>query len=222
MTRPATLHAKRLGLRDYRPVFELMQSWSAQRLPDTTDQLWLLEHNPVYTQGRNGKVEHILNPGNIPIVPVDRGGQVTYHGPGQLMVYLMLDVRRGGWGVRQIVSAMEQTVIDLLSGYGVHAFADKKAPGVYVEQGKISALGLRVKNGRSYHGLSLNLDVDLAPFSGINPCGYAGMNVTRLVDLVDFQRKELEDKLVDHLANALGFSLVQWDDEITEVEINDV
>ncbi|MDH5217420.1 MAG: lipoyl(octanoyl) transferase LipB, partial [Gammaproteobacteria bacterium] len=195
MTRPTSLHVKRFGLRDYQPIFELMQSWSAQRSSETTDQLWLLEHRPVYTQGRNGKPEHVLNPGNIPIVQVDRGGQVTYHGPGQLMVYLMLDVKRGGWGVRQIVSAMEQAVISLLEDYGVHAFADKNAPGVYVEQGKISALGLRVKNGCSYHGLSLNLDMDLAPFAGINPCGYAGLNVIRLIDLVDFQRQKLEDKL---------------------------
>lgn len=198
-----------------------MQSWSAKRTAQTFDELWLLEHLSVYTQGRNGKPEHILNPGDIPVVQVDRGGQVTYHGPGQLMVYLMLDVRRGGWGVRQIVTAMEKSVIELLGLYGIEAYADKQAPGVYVQANKISALGLRVKAGRSYHGLSLNLDIDLEPFSGINPCGYENLGVTRLLDLATYEKGELKKQLVHLLAKELGFQNIVWEMKETDVEMID-
>ena len=218
---PHVLNVRHLGLQDYLPIFQRMQTWSAERTPDTVDEIWVLEHRPVYTQGRNGKPEHILNAGDIPVVPVDRGGQVTYHGPGQLMVYLMLDVRRGGWGVRQIVTAMEQAVISLLKLYTIDAYADKTAPGVYVDNNKISALGLRVKNGRSYHGLSMNLDMDLAPFSGINPCGYAGLGVTQLKALVSYDREKLEKTLIQLLAKELGFQDVFWLTDNTQVEIVD-
>lgn len=204
------LQIRRLGSVDYQAMFEFMQRWSADRGDSTVDEFWLLEHPPVYTQGRNGKPEHILNVGNIPVVQVDRGGQVTYHGPGQLIVYLMLDVRRGKWGIRQIVTAMETAITRLLKRFDIDAYADKDAPGVYVDGSKISALGLRVKNGRSYHGLSLNLDMDLAPFGGINPCGYQGLDVIRLKDLVDYQRQDLEASLVNFLAEELGFKDVRW------------
>lgn len=204
------MQVRRFGLVPYEPMFHFMQSWSAERTTETSDEFWLVEHPPVYTFGRNAKPEHLLNPGDIPVVNVDRGGQVTYHGPGQLVLYLMLDVRRGGWGVRQLVTSMESAIVTLLSGYGLQAYADRQAPGVYIDRRKIAALGLRVKSGRSYHGLSLNLDMDLAPFLGINPCGYQGLEVIRLADQVEYQRETLERRLVELLAQALGFEHMTW------------
>ncbi len=160
-----------------------MQDFTLQRNADTKDELWLLEHPPVFTQGMNGKPEHLLSPGDIPVVPVDRGGQVTYHGPGQLVAYVMLDLARLGIGIRGLVEALEQSVIDWLAAQGVTAQARRDAPGVYVEGAKIAALGLRVKRGCSYHGLAFNVDMNLEPFSRINPCGYKGMPVTQLAEL---------------------------------------
>lgn len=159
-----------------------MQEFTATRNANAADELWLVEHPPVYTQGMNGKPEHLLDLGDIPLVQTDRGGQVTYHGPGQVVVYVLIDLRRRGWGVRQLVGLLEQAVIDLLTGYGITAHTRRDAPGVYVQGKKIAALGLRVRHGCSYHGLSLNVAMDLAPFQRINPCGYAGLEVTQLCD----------------------------------------
>lgn len=174
---------RHLGRRDYVPVWRAMQQFTEARTADAQDELWLVEHLPVYTQGMNGKPEHLIDTGGIPVVQVDRGGQVTYHGPGQAVIYLLLDLRRRGWGVRRLVSLMEQAVIELLAGYGISAGARPDAPGVYVTDKKIAALGLRVRHGCTYHGLSLNVAMDLEPFRRINPCGYAGMEVTQVSDL---------------------------------------
>lgn len=167
----------------YLPVWDAMRAFTAARTDDTVDELWLLCHQPVFTQGQAGKPEHVLAPGEIPVVQIDRGGQVTYHGPGQLVVYLLLDVRRSGVGVRDLVERIEQSIIDVLAQAGVEAQNQRKAPGVYVKGAKIAALGLRIRQGRSYHGLSFNVDMDLSPFSRINPCGYEGMQVTQMRDL---------------------------------------
>jgi lipoyl(octanoyl) transferase len=171
---------RHLGIAPYQQTFDAMRDFTAARTADTPDEIWLLQHPATFTQGMNGKAEHLLDPGAIPLLQVDRGGQVTYHGPGQLIVYLLLDLRRRKMGVRQLVSAMEQAVIALLADYRIVACARSEAPGVYVDGAKVAALGLRVKRGCSYHGLSLNVAMDLAPFSRINPCGYPGMAVTDL------------------------------------------
>lgn len=194
-----------LGYCDYLPVWHAMQKFTAARTEDTADELWLVEHPPVYTQGMNGKPEHLLDPGTITVIQVDRGGQVTYHGPGQAVVYVMVDLRRRGWGVRQLVGFMEQAVIDLLADYGITAHARRDAPGVYVENSKIAALGLRVRRGCSYHGLSLNVAMDLEPFQRINPCGYAGMEVAQVSDLGDQgDLGAVSDALLRHLGRYLG------------------
>ncbi|WP_127478210.1 lipoyl(octanoyl) transferase LipB [Sulfurivermis fontis] len=177
------LVTRRLGRCDYAPVWREMQRFTEERTADTPDELWLVEHPPVFTLGLNGKAEHLLNPGAIDVIQVDRGGQVTYHGPGQVVLYLLVDLRRRGLGVRALVHRMEQAVIALLAGYGIPARARLDAPGVYVDGAKIASLGLRVRRGCSYHGLALNVDMDLEPFSRINPCGYPGLAVTQLRDL---------------------------------------
>jgi len=174
---------RHLGRVDYEPTWRAMQSFTAERGPDTPDELWLLEHPPVFTLGQAGKREHILTDLGIPVIAIDRGGQVTYHGPGQVVVYVLLDLRRRGYGVKQLVLRLEQAVIDLLAGFGVVAERRAGAPGVYVNEAKIAALGLRIKNGCSYHGLALNVAMDLTPFSAINPCGYEGLAVTQTSDL---------------------------------------
>lgn len=174
---------RQLGCQDYEPVWRKMQAFTEQRDAGTEDEIWLLQHYPVFTQGMNGKAEHILNTGNIPVVEIDRGGQVTYHGPGQIIAYFLIDLKRKKFGIRQMVSALENAVIDYLAGENVMAVARKDAPGVYVNDAKVSALGLRVKRGCSYHGLSLNVDMDLSPFKQINPCGYKGLEVSQLSDL---------------------------------------
>jgi len=174
---------RHLGRVDYEPTWRAMQSFTAERGPDTPDELWLLEHPPVFTLGQAGKREHILTDLGIPVIAIDRGGQVTYHGPGQVVVYVLLDLRRRGYGVKQLVLRLEQAVIDLLAGFGVVAERRAGAPGVYVNEAKIAALGLRIKNGCSYHGLVLNVAMDLTPFSAINPCGYEGLAVTQTSDL---------------------------------------
>jgi lipoyl(octanoyl) transferase len=172
------------GLQDYLATLSAMRTFTDARSAETRDELWLLEHPPVFTLGQAGRPEHLLNPGDIPVIQADRGGQVTYHGPGQLVAYLLLDLRRVGLGVKRMVSLLEQSVIDLLSTYGVDAARRPDAPGVYVADAKIASLGLRVRNGCSYHGLSLNVAMDLEPFRRINPCGYAGLAITQLSDLV--------------------------------------
>lgn len=174
---------RELGLRDYLPVWQEMQAFTEQRDANTTDQLWLVEHPPIFTLGLNGKAEHVLNAGDIPVVQCDRGGQVTYHGPGQIVVYLLLDLRRRKLGVKTLVAKIEQAVIELLCDYGIDGKRKAGAPGIYVDGAKIAALGLRVRRGCSYHGLSLNMDMDMEPFTRINPCGYEGLETTQLSDL---------------------------------------
>ncbi|MDH0749123.1 lipoyl(octanoyl) transferase LipB [Pseudomonas sp. GD03842] len=169
-----------LGLIDYEPTWQAMQRFTDGRDRDTPDEVWLVQHPPVFTQGQSGKPEHLLLPGDIPVVQVDRGGQVTYHGPGQLVAYLLLDVRRLGFGVRELVTRIEHSLIELLASFGVAAAAKPEAPGVYVDGAKIASLGLRIRNGCSFHGLALNVDMDLDPFKRINPCGYAGLAMTQL------------------------------------------
>ncbi len=174
---------KDLGLVDYQPVVDKMREFTLSRDADTEDELWLLEHQPVFTQGANGQAEHVLDLHDIPLVATDRGGQVTYHGPGQLIAYPLIDLRRYKSGVREMVSRLEQTVISMLSDFDIDAYARKDAPGVYVDERKIASLGLRVKRGACYHGVSFNIDMDLTPFSYINPCGQAGMEVIDLTSL---------------------------------------
>ncbi|WP_297837451.1 lipoyl(octanoyl) transferase LipB [Pseudomonas sp.] len=179
---PGNLGFRELGEVPYEPTWHAMQRFTEARERDTPDEVWLVQHPPIFTQGLAGKAEHLLLPGNIPVVQVDRGGQVTYHGPGQLVVYLMLDVRRLGFGARELVSRIERTLIALLASYDVTAMAQKDAPGVYVDGAKIASLGLRIRNGYSFHGLALNVDMNLEPFRRINPCGYAGLAMTQLCD----------------------------------------
>jgi lipoyl(octanoyl) transferase len=171
-------------MQDYLPVWEAMQAFTRERSSDTPDELWLLQHHPVFTQGQAGKPEHILDAHNIPVVQSDRGGQVTYHGPGQLVVYFLLDVRRRGIGVRDLVDLIELSILELLQSYGIQGELRRSAPGVYVNGRKIAALGLRIRKGCSLHGLSLNIDMDLAPFGWINPCGYQGLEAAQLADLL--------------------------------------
>lgn len=205
MSSAAGVGIRELGLKAYTPVWQAMQAFTNTRTPDTLDEIWLLEHERVFTQGQAGKAEHVLIAGDIPVVQADRGGQVTYHGPGQLVGYLLLDVRRLGYGVRELVTRIEQSLIATLGEYGVDAYAKADAPGVYVKDAKIASLGLRIRNGRSFHGLALNVDMDLQPFSRINPCGYAGLRMTQLSAeasgpvVMDQVRQTLRDQLVRHL-----------------------
>lgn len=173
-----------LGRRAYEPVLESMKTFTERRDGGTRDECWLLEHDPVFTQGQAGRAEHLLWPGDIPVVHVDRGGQVTYHGPGQLMLYTLIDLRRRNLGVRQLVSLLEETAVAVLAHWGIEAAPRRDAPGVYVGGEKIASLGLRVRRGCAYHGLALNVDMDLTPFQRINPCGYAGMPVTQIRDRI--------------------------------------
>lgn len=199
------MEIRRLGRAEYEPTWRAMQAFTAARDADTPDELWLLEHPPVFTLGLNAKPEHLLTPGAIPVVQIDRGGQVTYHGPGQLVAYALLDIARRGLGVQRLVQLMEQAVIDLLAEHGVRGEGRRDAPGVYVDGAKLAALGLRVKRGRTYHGLALNVAMDLEPFGRINPCGYPGMRVTQLVDLgISLDLDAVSERLASHLARLLG------------------
>jgi lipoyl(octanoyl) transferase len=183
MAMPAVLQ-RELGLVAYEPTLQAMKDLTDSRNPEDPDQLWLLQHPRVFTQGQAGKAEHVLAPGDIPVIQVDRGGQVTYHGPGQWVLYLMLDLRRRGWGVRDLVDTIERSIVLLLAEYGIDAVPRPEAPGVYVGAAKIASLGLRVRRGCSYHGLSLNVDMDLEPFGRINPCGHRGLEVTSMARLL--------------------------------------
>ena len=206
-TRPLLLVRRLPGYREYLPTLDAMRGFTDLRGPDTPDELWLLEHPPVFTLGQAGREEHVLDPGRIPVVKVDRGGQVTYHGPGQLVVYVLLDLRRAGLGVKRLVSLLEQVVIDLLATLDVAAERRADAPGVYVAGAKIASLGLRIRNGCSYHGLALNVNLDPEPFGRINPCGYPGLAVTRLSDLVPgVSMSEIESGMVRLLAASLGMT----------------
>ncbi|HSP59270.1 MAG TPA: lipoyl(octanoyl) transferase LipB [Halomonas sp.] len=195
-----------LGRRSYQPVWEAMRQLTDTRDPSTEDQFWLVEHEPVFTQGQAGRPEHILLAGDIPVVQTDRGGQVTYHGPGQVVLYPLLDVRRGRIGVRDLVTALEQAVIAVLAEQGVIARARPDAPGVYIGESKIASLGLRIRRGASFHGVALNVNGDLAPFTRINPCGYAGLAMTRLADHVTHcpDVSAVGERLAECLASELG------------------
>ena len=195
---------KRLGQVAYEPTFQAMQDFTATRTEETPDELWIVEHPPVYTLGQAGKPEHILRDVGIPIVKIDRGGQVTYHGPGQVLIYLLLDLSRLKIKVRELVTAIEQAVIDLLAEHGVTAERRDGAPGVYVADAKVAALGLRIRNGCSYHGVSLNVDMDMTPFAAINPCGYPGLQVTQTRDLnIPLTTDEAGEQLSQHLLQQL-------------------
>lgn len=197
---------KNLGLADYQPVFEAMKRFNDTRNDTTEDEIWLVEHPPVFTQGMAGKPEHLLTDSGIPVVQIDRGGQITYHGPGQLVAYTMIDFKRRKQSVRQIVSALENAVIATLADYGIQAAADPKRPGVYVGAKKIASLGLRIKNGSVYHGLALNVNMDLTPFLQINPCGYAGMEMTQIADFATPcpEWQEVAEKLAGYLQHGLA------------------
>lgn len=175
----STLIVRQLGQLPYEPVWQAMQNFTDRRTEQDNDEIWIVEHPPVFTQGQAGKAEHILAPGNIPVVQVDRGGQVTYHGPGQLVVYFLIDLRRRKMGVRNLVTAIEQTVVDALQPFGIQSAPRPDAPGVYIGEQKVCSLGLRIRRGCSFHGLALNVNMDMEPFLRINPCGYAGMQMTQ-------------------------------------------
>lgn len=195
-----------LGTRDYEPVFNAMKQFNEQRTPDTEDELWVVEHNPVFTQGLAGKPEHLLFSSSIPVVQIDRGGQITYHGLGQLVVYTLIDFKRRKQSVRHIVSALENAIIATLAEYGIASANDPDRPGVYVGERKIASLGLRIKNGSVYHGLALNVNMDLEPFHQINPCGYAGLEMVQIADLVQPcpPLSEVAEKLTAHLVRELA------------------
>ncbi len=198
------LVVRHCGVVDYARSWRDMQTFTDARIATTTDEVWLLEHPPVYTLGRNGKEEHLHDTGTIPVIRSDRGGQVTYHGPGQLVVYTLLDLKRRQLGVQSLVNRLEQAVIDLLAEHTISAKRRDKAPGVYVDGRKIAALGLRVRRGCSFHGLSLNVDMDLSPFERINPCGYEGLEVTQLADLgIEATPASIGAPLLAHLENLL-------------------
>ena len=199
-----TPHIKSLGLVEYQPTWEAMKRFTAERTAHTPDEIWLVQHPPTYTQGLAGLPEHLLCPSDIPVVKIDRGGQITYHGPGQIVAYLLLDLRRWRLNVRDLVRLMEQAVVDLLAEYGVAAHGREDAPGVYVNDAKIASLGLKIKHGCCYHGLSLNVDMNLAPYTHINPCGYSGLRVTQCVELgITATLNELQAQLTQNLIHGL-------------------
>lgn len=209
MSRPDSIYVRKLGRQSYEPVWRAMQQYTDVRDADSPDELWFLEHDAVFTQGQAGKAEHILMPGDIPVVQVDRGGQVTYHGPGQLVGYVLIDLRRLGIGIRDLVTAIENSIVAVLAKLGIAAHPRADAPGVYVESGaKIAQLGLRVRRGCTFHGLSLNIDMDLSVFLRINPCGYQGMEVTdirRQRNTAPPSQAELIQALSAELAGLLGY-----------------
>ena len=216
---PRELIIRHLGRRDYLPTWQAMQTLTDTRTDATADEIWLLEHPPVFTLGRAGKTEHLLDTGDIPVVHIDRGGQVTYHGPGQLIVYLLLDLQRLNLGIRHLVDHIEQSLIAVLADYTITAHARRDAPGVYVGDSKIAALGLRVRRGGCYHGLSLNVDMDLEPFKRINPCGYPGMQVTQVRDLLSTWtgglplQEQMARDLLPHLTGPLGYAKISVTDD---------
>lgn len=205
------LRVRRLGTVPYVPAWHAMQQFTQSRSPATPDEIWLLEHPPVFTQGQAGKAEHILAPGDIPVVQVDRGGQVTYHGPGQLMAYLLIDIARKKMGVRELVSAIENALVQALAAWGINAEPRPDAPGVYVDGRKIASLGLRIRRGCAFHGLALNVAMDMAPFRCINPCGYAGMAMVQVKDFVpDITLEAVAEQVLAALRQQLGFDQVEY------------
>ena len=212
------LKIRRLGRQPYEATWKAMSAFTDQRGPDTPDELWVLEHDPVFTLGQAGKMEHVLAPGEISVVPVDRGGQVTYHGPGQIVAYPLIDLRRAGVGVREMVCKIEQAIIDTLERWNIGAARLDGAPGVYVAGAKVAALGLRVRRGCSFHGLAFNVDMDLEPYHRINPCGYKGLEVTQVVDLGGPSRlADVEDVLVQEFCKQFGFHAVPADPILPEL-----
>ena len=200
---------KHLGLADYVPTWRAMEKFTLERGPDTPDEIWFLEHPPVFTLGLAGKMEHVLTPGDIPVVHIDRGGQVTYHGPGQLVVYPLLDLRRLKLGVRELVEALENSVIDTLEGYGIRARGRRDAPGVYVDARKICSIGIRVRRGCTYHGIAFNVAMDLEPFTRINPCGYEGLEMTQASALGGPTKvRQVAMDLLPALLERLGYNRV--------------
>ncbi|MFU8877229.1 MAG: lipoyl(octanoyl) transferase LipB [Wenzhouxiangellaceae bacterium] len=221
MSRPPLI-IRRLGRVDYLETWQAMREFTDRRDAGTADELWLLEHDPVYTQGLAGKPEHVLAPGDIPVIQTDRGGQITYHGPGQLVAYPLLDLERLGLGVRTLVATLEACVIDLLAEHGLAAARRTGAPGVYVDGAKIASIGLKVRRGRSFHGLAFNIDMDLEPFSRINPCGYAGQPMTSLALLgVETTPEAVGNRLATALEAALGLDVRRAcaDDEPTSAAL---
>ncbi|UUM31206.1 lipoyl(octanoyl) transferase LipB [Vibrio japonicus] len=203
-----------LGRQDYEPIWQAMHDFTDNRTEDTLDEVWLVEHNPVFTQGQAGKAEHLLNTGDIPVVQSDRGGQVTYHGPGQLVAYFLINLRRKKLGVRDLVTHIENLVINTLKNFNIESAARPDAPGVYVDGKKICSLGLRIRKGCSFHGLALNVNMDLTPFLRINPCGYAGMEMVQVSQLggpTDLE--QVEKTLVDELVTLLGYEQVEFNTE---------
>ena len=200
----SSVQLRQLGRADYETTWQAMQAFTLSRTPQTPDEVWLTEHAPVYTLGLNRRDVRLPTRQDIPLIMVDRGGKITYHGPGQVVVYLLLDLKRNGWNVRQLVSAMENAIIALLAGFDITAIARADAPGVYVGGRKIASLGLRLKNGCSYHGLAFNVDMDLSPFLAIDPCGYQGLQVTQLRDLgIQLPQDEIADRLLRHIMQQL-------------------
>ncbi|NVO59304.1 lipoyl(octanoyl) transferase LipB [Photobacterium damselae] len=212
-----SLIVRNLGRQDYATTFQTMHTFTNERSSETTDEVWLVEHNPVFTQGQAGKEEHLLNTGDIPVVQSDRGGQVTYHGPGQQVAYVLIDLRRKKLGVRDLVTHIENTIINTLSRFGITAVSRPDAPGVYVNGSKICSLGLRIRRGCSFHGLALNINMDLAPFLRINPCGYAGMNMTQTAQLNGpTTLTEIQPVLVEELTKLLDYQNIEWQTESKE------
>jgi lipoyl(octanoyl) transferase len=201
-----SIKLKHLGLCDYEPIWRAMQKFTDQRHGKTVDELWMVEHPPVFTQGQAGKAEHILNSGDIPIIQVDRGGQVTYHGPGQIIIYPLIDLKRHKIGIKALVNGIEEALIQTMADFGIQAKRKEKAPGVYVDGKKIASLGLRVRKGCTFHGLAFNIRMDLEPFQRINPCGYAGLEVTQLSELnAAVEYAEVQEILVNKLCEILNF-----------------
>lgn len=201
------LVVRKFSIQDYSVTWQAMKDFTEKRDENTPDEVWLLQHPPVFTQGQAGKAEHILNPGEIPVVQTDRGGQVTYHGPGQLVMYVLFDIRRLNIGIRQLVSQLENTVIQLLSKFSIKSSGRCDAPGVYVDQAKICSIGLRVKKGCSYHGIAFNVDMDLTPFTRINPCGFQNLAVTQVKDFKpDIKWEDIEEKIVSYLVDNFGYN----------------
>lgn len=214
---PQTVTIRWLGQQDYLACWRAMQQFTTQRNEDTIDEIWLLEHYPVFTQGQNGKAEHILNPGDIPIMQTDRGGQVTYHGPGQLMVYTLIDLKRKQMTIRQFVTLLEESIIHLLAEYKINAYAKREAPGVYIDEKKIGSIGLRVRRGCAYHGIAFNVSLNLEPFTRINPCGFKKLQMTQFSALGGpSETLQTGRKLVNYLMQSLEYTTANFINEHAE------
>ena len=200
---------RQLGLQNYLATWQAMQQFTQQRHENTPDEIWILEHPPVFTQGQNGKAEHLLAPGDIPVIKVDRGGQITYHGPGQIVIYILIDIKRKPFNVREIVTLLENSVIDLLTEYQINAMAKREAPGVYIDRKKICSIGLRIKRGCTFHGLAFNVAMNMEPFSRIHPCGFPDLVMTQLSELYpNIDIAMIGNKLIEYLITNLGYTTI--------------